>query len=126
MPSELRHDTNAPPLKMMRRAWSISTSRALWGGTAWSGSGFHYHSMLTARGSSPSPGPEPSVCPAVPILPMLFFQLVPLLTSRPRSNPRARTDSAYNVLFFGTKQWMITPYPRRGSNPGLAACFERI
>ena len=61
MPERLRHRPELPPVAMMRRAWSVATSRALWGGTAWSGSGFHYH------------------------------------------NP------AYNVLFFGTKEWMITP-----------------
>ena len=61
MPLLLRHANAKPPLKMMERSWSSSTSRALWGGTAWSGSGFHYH------------------------------------------NP------AYNLLFFGTKEWMITP-----------------
>jgi hypothetical protein len=43
LPSWLRHENSHPPLKMMRRAWDASTSRALWGGTAWSGSGFHYH-----------------------------------------------------------------------------------
>ena len=48
-------------MDMMRRAWSQATSRALWGGTAYSGSGFHYH------------------------------------------------NAAYNFLFFGTKQWMLTP-----------------
>ena len=57
----LRHDSDTPPLRMMTRSWSLATSGALWGGTAFSGSGFHYH------------------------------------------NP------AYNLLFFGTKQWMITP-----------------
>ena len=43
MPKRLRHPPDLPPVRMMRRAWSVSTSRALWGGTAWSGSGFHYH-----------------------------------------------------------------------------------
>ena len=43
MPMKLRHSPELPPLSMMRRAWSTATSRALWGGTAWSGSGFHYH-----------------------------------------------------------------------------------
>ena len=61
MPASLRHTAELPPLRMMRRSWSVATSRALWGGTAWSGSGYHYH------------------------------------------NP------AYNLLFFGTKQWMIAP-----------------
>ena len=43
MPSWLRHDPASPPLRMMKSAWYGATSRALWGGTAWSGSGFHYH-----------------------------------------------------------------------------------
>lgn len=61
LPRRLQHVPTLPPVAMMRRAWAASSSRALWGGTAWSGSGFHYH------------------------------------------NP------AYNVLFFGTKEWMLTP-----------------
>ena len=73
MPERLRHKPELPPIRMMRGAWSISTSRALWGGTAWSGSGFHYH------------------------------------------NP------AYNVLFFGTKKWMITP-PRYACACVIAHC----
>jgi hypothetical protein len=61
MPAYLRHAQTQPPMPFMKNAWSISTSRALWGGTKSSGSGFHYH------------------------------------------------NAAYNVLFFGTKEWMITP-----------------
>jgi len=61
MPAHLRHRQDVPPMGFMRGAWSTCTSRALWGGTRDSGSGFHYH------------------------------------------------NGAYNLLFFGTKQWMLTP-----------------
>ena len=43
MPARLRHPSSKPPLAFMRPAWAMGTSRALWGGTAGSGSGFHYH-----------------------------------------------------------------------------------
>jgi hypothetical protein len=39
----LRHPDKVAPLAALRRGWGRSTSRALWGGTAWSGSGFHWH-----------------------------------------------------------------------------------
>ncbi len=43
LPARLRHPDVVPPLPEMNLGWGRSTSRALWGGTAWSGSGFHYH-----------------------------------------------------------------------------------
>ena len=61
MPSRFRHPSHIPPMSFMRGSWNGCTSRALWGGTASSGSGFHYH------------------------------------------------NAAYNMLFFGTKKWMLTP-----------------
>ncbi len=43
MPAALRHAPDRPPMGFLQRAWGVCTSRALWGGTRDSGSGFHYH-----------------------------------------------------------------------------------